>query len=71
MSEQHKLNLVKDGLVRVAEAALFLGVSRSAVYDLIYRGELPSAVVGRRGRKVPRRALEEYAAGRLTSALVG
>ncbi|MEW6273265.1 MAG: helix-turn-helix domain-containing protein [Thermodesulfobacteriota bacterium] len=34
--------------VAVAEAARLVGVSRSALYDLVSRGELPTARIGRR-----------------------
>lgn len=50
------LELVEDGLVTVAEAAGFLGVSKSMVYLLMERGELPYAKFGR-ARRVPRRGL--------------
>jgi excisionase family DNA binding protein len=42
----------------VEEAGALLGISRDLAYDLVARGELPSARLGRR-LVVPRRALEE------------
>ena len=42
----------------VEEAAALLGISRDLAYDLVARGDLPSARLGRR-LVVPRRALEE------------
>lgn len=46
-------------LVRVNEAAEALGLSRSKVYDLIARGEIPSVRVGNSVR-VSTRALEAW-----------
>ncbi len=53
--------LVEDGLVTVAEALEFLSLSRSALYRLMDRGELRFAKFGH-SRRIPRRALVEYAA---------
>lgn len=53
--------LVTDGLMRVSEVGRFLGLSRSSVYQLMNRGELPWAKLGR-ARRVPRRAVVELAA---------
>ena len=53
--------LVEDGLVTVAEAAAFLRLSRSNLYTLMERGELPFVKLGR-SRRIPRRALVELAA---------
>lgn len=39
---------------RVNDAAAFLGVSRSTIYNLIDEGKLPSLMIG--GRRVIRRA---------------
>lgn len=61
------LALVADGLVAVAEAAAFLGVSRSALYLMMDRGELPFVKLGR-SRRVPKRALQEIARQRLQGA---
>ena len=55
------LELVSDGLMRVAEAAEFLRVSRSSVYQLMEGGELPWVNLGR-ARRVPRRAVVDLAA---------
>jgi excisionase family DNA binding protein len=51
-----RTELVADGLMRVAEAAEFLGLSRAGVYQLMGRGELPFVKIGR-ARRVPRRAV--------------
>jgi excisionase family DNA binding protein len=64
----HSDALLADGLVPVSEAAAFLGVSRSTLYALMERGELPYVKIGR-ARRVPRRALITLAAARLRGAL--
>lgn len=63
--QPHIPDLLADGLVRVAEAAKFLGCSRRLVHSLIQSGELPSVVVGQT-RRIPRRGLTEYALRTLT-----
>jgi excisionase family DNA binding protein len=49
-------------LCRVDEARRVLRISKSTVYELIRRGDLPSVRLGRLVR-VPRVALERFAAG--------
>jgi excisionase family DNA binding protein len=56
--------LVSDGLLNVAESAVFLRLSRSAVYALMERGELQYVKLGR-ARRIPRRALEQLAASNM------
>ena len=56
--------LVEDGLMTVREAAGFLRLSRSTVYVLMDRGELPFVKLGR-SRRIPRRAVIELAAREL------
>lgn len=46
----------------VTEAMQILGISRQTLYDLLNSGELRSFILGRRRRKISRRALEEYIA---------
>jgi excisionase family DNA binding protein len=53
--------LVSEGLCRVGEAARFLGVSRSTLYQLMDRGELPYVKLGK-ARRIPRNGLVELAA---------
>jgi excisionase family DNA binding protein len=55
--------MVADGLMRVAEVAEFLSLSRAAVYQMMGRGELPFVKIGR-SRRVPRRAVVEFAVSR-------
>lgn len=57
-------SLVADGLVSVNEAMTFLSVSRSTVYELMDKGLLPFAKIGR-SRRVPKRALIELAMANL------
>ena len=61
------VRLVAEGLMRVAEVAEFLGVSRGFVYAEMARGALPWLKLGR-ARRLPRRAVLEYAAARLEGA---
>ncbi len=46
-------------LLRITEAATRLGLSRSMVYELAQRGELPVVRIGRTMR-VPSTALDEW-----------
>jgi excisionase family DNA binding protein len=59
--------IVQDGLVKVhPDASEFLGISRSATFQLLRDGELPYVRVTPGGdRRIPRRALIEFAASRL------
>lgn len=56
--------LVADGLVTISEATKLLSVSRSFLYLAMERGELAYCRFGR-ARRIPRRALLEFAAARL------
>jgi len=59
---------VTEGLITVQEAGRALGVSRSTVWRLIQRGELPS--VRRRGRRlVPATAVRTRTRRRGTTAI--
>jgi len=59
--------LVSEGLQRIADAARFLGVSRSLVYRLINSGVLPTVRIGRT-RRIPVRAVRDFAAANLNRA---
>lgn len=48
----------------IEEASAFLSVGRSTVYELMDKGLLPYAKIGR-SRRVPKRALVELAAANL------
>lgn len=52
--------LVEGGLVPIDEAMAFLSVGRSTVYELMDKGLLPYAKIGR-SRRIPRRALVNLA----------
>lgn len=47
------------GLLRVEEAAEWLGLGRTKAYELVYRGTLASVTIGR-SRRVPVAALEAF-----------
>lgn len=49
----------EDRLLKVSEVIRRLGLSRSAVWDLIARGELASLTIGR-ARRVRLSALEQF-----------
>ena len=59
-----KEEIVSEGLLCVSKVAAFLGVSRTTIYQLMERGELPWVKLGR-ARRVPRRAVIELAAKNL------
>ncbi len=51
-------------LLKPAEAAQQLSISRASLYELLARGELRSVTIGS-SRRVPVAALEDYVAARL------
>jgi excisionase family DNA binding protein len=61
VSDNQRARLVADGFVSVPEAAKFLGLSRSKIYLLMDSCELPFSKFGK-SRRIPRRALSEFAA---------
>ncbi len=60
-------NLVSDGFVTVTEAAGFLNISKTKVYLMMDSGELIYAKFGK-SRRIPRRAIMEFAQGCLRQA---
>ncbi len=68
MNTSSKQEIVADGLQRISEAARFLGISRSLVYQLINAGDLPTVRIGRT-RRIPTKAVLELAADRLVCEL--
>ena len=52
--------MVSDGLVTVREAARFLSLSRSTLYQMMDKGELHYAKIGG-SRRIPRQALKSLA----------
>ena len=55
-----KENLVEDGLVSLTNAMAFLSIGRSTLYELMDKGVLPYAKIGR-SRRIPKRALIQLA----------
>jgi excisionase family DNA binding protein len=64
-----RLSLVADGLVTVKDAADFLGLGRTSIYALMEGGHLPYFKAGR-ARRIPKRALAEFAARNLRGGWV-
>lgn len=63
-----KRALVADGLMSVTDAAKWLGVHRTTVWNMMQRGELAFTYAPGRGalaRRIPRKALVDWAAERL------
>jgi excisionase family DNA binding protein len=58
--------IVADGLLSVEEAKAFLRVSRSTLYSLMDTNQIAYVKLGR-SRRVPRRALIEFACGGLVA----
>lgn len=46
-------------LLRIEEAAHLLGLGRSTVYELLYKGEIPSVRIGT-SRRIPFAALSQW-----------
>ena len=65
MTKEERIQCVVDGLIGVHEASQFLSVSRSTIYVLMGEGDLPFVKIGR-SRRIPLRAVVEFAAVRLT-----
>jgi excisionase family DNA binding protein len=61
MSSEGRGGLAAERHVRIAEAAEFLGLSRSKIYQLMDAGELAYAKFGR-SRRIPFQILMEFAA---------
>lgn len=47
------------GLLRVEEAAEWLGLGRTKAYELVYKGVIPSVTIGR-SRRIPISALQAF-----------
>jgi excisionase family DNA binding protein len=58
--QEERAALVADGLWTIPEAADFLRISRSRLYDLMNSGELAFVKLGR-SRRLPRRAVVDLA----------
>lgn len=59
--------LAASGFLTVAEAAQFLAVSRTTIYELLRSGAIPSARFGR-ARRIPRQALIDFAESALSAS---
>jgi excisionase family DNA binding protein len=57
-------------LLSVSEAATALSLSRSLLYELLMRGEVPSIKIGR-SRRVPVKALHDFVARQLSDTQGG
>jgi excisionase family DNA binding protein len=55
-----KEEMIGAGLQRVSQAAQFLGISRSKIYELMNEGRLPYVLIGR-SRRVPIMAVQALA----------
>jgi excisionase family DNA binding protein len=60
-------DLVKEGMKTVEQAADFLGLGRSKLYALMETGELTYVKFGK-ARRIPQRALVDYAVQHLIPA---
>jgi excisionase family DNA binding protein len=56
----HDVDLLAEGLVDVKEAASFLAISRTKVYEYMAEHELPSVKIGK-ARRIPKVALKIFA----------
>ena len=56
--------LLAEGLSTVADAAKFLSIGKTTLYEAMERGELVYVKIGR-ARRIPRRALLQFAANNL------
>lgn len=63
-THKHPADVVVDGLLSIKEAARFLAIGRSKLYDLMDRGALSYVKIGK-ARRVPKRGLAEFAAKNL------
>jgi excisionase family DNA binding protein len=61
--------LMADGLDRIPEAAQFLKVSATTIYQLMSQGRLAYVKLGK-ARRIPHRAVVELAAASLVSRSV-
>jgi excisionase family DNA binding protein len=67
-NKQDRERLVSDGLATVKEAAQFLALGRSKVYDELNAGRLVSCKIGG-ARRIPWRALRDFARDSLMLAI--
>ena len=66
--KRQKVDVVGDGgLLTLDEAGKFLGVCGATVRQMVRDGEIPSLVVGKRSRRVPKDAVIRYANDQLAA----
>jgi excisionase family DNA binding protein len=63
MNEEQRRLLV-DGMLTVSQAKQLCGLGRSKLYELMDRGDLPFAKIGR-SRRIPKNALLSFIAKHL------
>lgn len=66
MDANANAELVADGLMTMAEVCRFLAVGKTTAYEMVGDGRLPSVRIGT-SRRVPRRAVVEFASARLVT----
>ncbi len=57
----------REGLARVEEAARYLAIGRTTIYELLDSGALPSVKIGK-ARRIPWTALEKLASAEEANA---
>jgi excisionase family DNA binding protein len=67
MSEQAKIEMVRDGVMEIGEAAAFTRTSKSTIYELMQNGILPYTRIRSR-RRIPVKALRDLLASELVVA---
>jgi len=60
-------DVVADGMMSVRDAARFLAIGRTTLYELMDAGRLAYCKIGS-GRRIPRRAVHAFAASVMVSA---
>lgn len=64
---EDRTDLVSDGLATLTEAAEYLRVGKTTLYEMMANGEIPYCKV-RKARRIPWKSLMEYAASSLNIA---
>ena len=65
--DRRRLDLMAEGLLDVKEAASFLRICRSKVYQLMDRQDLPYVKLGK-ARRIPKVAVKRYVEERMIVA---
>ena len=64
-----RTQMAAEGFASIPEAATYLNLSRSSIYQLMESGQLAYAHFGR-SRRIPKAALRSFAAGCIVAAAV-